>query len=82
SRLLLNLNTSAAGEARISLLESAGNPVPGFGSEKARVINGDYLAATASWTDRATDVSGLSGKPVRLRFDCRGTKLYSFQFGE
>lgn len=82
SRLYLNLNTSAAGEARVSLLDASENPIPGFGPDEARVINGDYLAAMASWIDGTTDVSALTGKPVRLRFDCRGTKLYAFRFGE
>ena len=82
AHLYLNLNTSAAGEARIAFLDADKNPVPGFGPDEARVINGDYLGAIAAWTGGATDVSALAGRPVRLRFNCRGTKLYSFRFAD
>lgn len=79
-RLLLNLNTSASGEARVAILDEAGNEVPGFGMDECRIINGDYLAATATWKDGEWNVSSLQGQTVRLRFACRGTKLYSFRF--
>ena len=50
------------------------------GLADARYINGDYLDKTAEWRDGNTDVSSLAGQPIRLRFDCRGAKLYSFCF--
>ena len=34
------------------------------------------------WADYIeTDGARLAGKPVRLRFDARGAKLFSFRFG-
>jgi hypothetical protein len=80
-RLHLNLNTSASGEARVAILDGEGNEIPGYGLATARYINGDYLEKAVEWRDGTTDVSALAGKPVRLRFVCRGTKLYSFRFG-
>jgi len=80
NRLVLNLNTSASGEARVAILDAAGEEIPRLSLADARFINGDYIEKTVEWRDGATDVSELAGKPVRLRFDCRGTKLYSFQF--
>ncbi len=80
NRLVLNLNTSASGEARAAILDELGNEVPGHGLADARIINGNYLAKTAEWKDGKTDVSALAGQPIRLRFVCRGTKLYSFRF--
>jgi len=80
NRLELNLNTSASGQAQVAILDAEGNEVSGFGTGEARIINGDYLSATVAWKDGNSDVSALAGKPVRLRFVCRGTKLYSFQF--
>lgn len=81
-RLSLNVNTSASGEARVAILQSDGNEVDGYGLADARYINGDYLEKTAEWRDGNTDVSSLAGQPIRLRFDCRGAKLYSFCFAD
>lgn len=79
-RLLLNLNTSASGQAQVAMLNESGNELPGFGLADSRIINGDYPDATAAWKDGQWNVSAWEGKPVRLRFVCRGTKLYSFRF--
>ena len=77
--LALNLNTSASGEARVAILDADGSPIEGFGADKCDITSGDYLSATVFWRGSA-DVSALAGRPVRLRFEMRGTKLYSFQF--
>lgn len=79
-RLILNLNTSASGQAQVAVLDGRGDEIPGFGLADSRIINGDYLNATATWTDGQWDLSALQGKPIRLHFECRGTKLYSFRF--
>ena len=80
NRLVLNLNTSASGEARVAILDAAGAELPGYTLAEARCINGNYLDKAVEWRDGSTDVSALAGQPVRLRFVCRGTKLYSFRF--
>ena len=80
-QLLVNLNTSASGEGRVAILdESGGNEISGFATKDCRIINGDFLEKKVEWADGADDVSRLTGKPVRLRFDLRGAKLYSFRF--
>ncbi|MBI4556952.1 MAG: hypothetical protein HY706_05155 [Candidatus Hydrogenedentes bacterium] len=80
--LMLNLNTSASGEARVAILDASGNEIEGFGLGVARFINGNHVRKTVEWRDGTTDVSHWAGKPIRLRFECRGTKLYSFRFEE
>ena len=80
NRLVLNLNTSASGEARVAILDADGNEIPGYSLADARYINGDYLEKAVQWRDGNADVSPLANKPIRLRFECRGTKLYAFQF--
>jgi hypothetical protein len=80
NRLYLNLNTSASGEGRVAILDASGRPLEGFTIDDCRFINGDYLHAPAQWSN-AADVGALAGKPVRLAFEMRGAKLYSFQFG-
>ena len=80
SRLTLNINTSASGEGRVAILDAEGDEIPGYGLADARFINGNYLEKVVEWHDGNSDVSSLAGKPVQLRFECRGTKLYSFRF--
>jgi hypothetical protein len=79
--LQLNMDTSAGGSVRVELQDATGRPVPGFGEAEANEINGNYLRATASWK-RCSNVVGLAGKPIRLRFIMRSARLYSFQFVE
>jgi len=79
--LALNVNTSASGEARVAILDADGNPIGGFAAEDCLIINGDYLTKVVIWKGGA-DVSELAGRPVRLRFEMRGAKLYAFQFSQ
>jgi len=78
---VLNINTSAAGEGRVAILDAAGCEIDGFGLADARYINGNYLDKAVAWR-KGSDVSALADQPVRLRFVMRGTRLYSFQFSE
>jgi hypothetical protein len=78
--LLLNVNTSASGEGRVALLDESGGEIPGFTKKDCRYINGDFLDKKVEWAEGNADVSRLAGKAVRLRFDLRGAKLYSFRF--
>jgi hypothetical protein len=80
-RLVLNVNTSAAGEGRVALLDAAGKPVAGFAIDDCRIVNGDYLAKTVEWSG-GSDVSRLAGQSIRLRFEMRGAKLFSIRFEE
>jgi hypothetical protein len=80
--LTLNVNTSAAGEGRVAILDAAGREIEGHGLADARHINGSHLSKVVCWREGNSDVSRLAGRPVRLRFVFRGTKLYSFQFKE
>lgn len=79
--LALNVNTSASGEARVAILGADGKPIEGFGIEDCLIINGDYLQKIVVFSG-AADVFKLAGRPVRLRFEMRGTKLYAFQFAQ
>ena len=78
-RLQLNLATGAGGVLRLEILDGNGKPVPGFTLEQADEINGNYIRVMASWR-RSSELGPLAGKPVKLRFVMRDTKLYSFQF--
>jgi hypothetical protein len=77
--LHLNVTTAAAGEARVALLDLAGSPINGFSSDDCRIINGDFLDKRVQWSG-GDDVSRLAGQPLRLRFQMRAAKLFSFRF--
>jgi len=79
NRLKLNIDTSAMGSARVEILDQSERPVPGFTMSDCDTINGNYVNREVTWKNQS-DVGGLAGKTVRLRFDMRSTKLYAFQF--
>lgn len=78
--LTLNVNTSAAGEGRVEILKEDGSQNRGYTLEDCRIINGDYLDKVVTWGEGNSDVSKFAGKEIRLKFEFRGSKLYSFQF--
>lgn len=80
NRLMLNINTSASGEARVAILDADGLEMPGFGLADARYINGNHYEKVVEWRDGNTNVSALAGRPARLCFACRSAKLYAFWF--
>lgn len=80
SRLVLNINTDAHGYTLISLLDESDRPIPGFGRDEAVMINGNHIEIDAEWLGKGNDISGLIGKNIKVRFDMRGSKLYSMQF--
>lgn len=79
SRLAINFSTSAAGSIRVEIQDADGKPVPGFTLADCHEQFGDELARIVAWKSGA-DVSGLSGKPIRLKFALKDADLYSFQF--
>jgi hypothetical protein len=81
SRLVLNFSTSAAGTIQVELQEADGTPIPGFALADCHEVFGDELERTVAWHG-GSDVSGLAGKPVRLRFVLRDADLYSLRFTE
>ena len=80
NRLSLNLSTSAAGSVRVEIQDLAGKPLPGYALEDSHELYGDSLSLAAAWKGKETDVSGLAGTPVRLRFVVRDADLFSYRF--
>ena len=66
------------GTVRVEVLDAAtGEAVPGFGKDESDAFGGDEIGYTASWKGQS-DLSGLRGKAVRLRFHLDKAKLFSF----
>jgi hypothetical protein len=80
NRLTLNIDTEGTGYAQVGFLDKKGEPIPGFGMDACIYINGDFYDTEVEWLDRGKDVSELAGKPVRIVFRMRGSKLYAMQF--
>jgi hypothetical protein len=76
----LEMNLAAsAGSVRVELQDAAGHPLPGFALADCVPVRGDHLAATVAWKN-GSGVKSLAGKPVRIRVELAGAKLFAFQF--
>jgi hypothetical protein len=86
NRLVLNIDTDAAGFAQVGFLEESGKPIEGFGLDDCVYINGDFVDAEVEWLggskESTKDVSRLAGRTVQVVFRMRGARLYSMQFVE
>jgi hypothetical protein len=81
-KLLLNVNTSAAGLVRVGLLGQEGSAIEGFTPEQCDLIHtANEINRGVSWRGNP-DLGKLAGQPVRLKFLLRDADLYAFQFQE
>ncbi len=79
NQLALNLSTSATGSLQVEIQTADRAPVPGFGLDQCSPIVGDQIEHEVSW-EAGSDVSRLTGTPVRLRFVMKDCDLYSMRF--
>ena len=70
--------TSAAGSLRVEIQDLERKPIEGFRLADSVELVGDLVAQAVAWRG-GTDLSRLSGKPVRLRFVLKDADLYSMQ---
>jgi len=80
NRLILNVDTDAAGYAQVGFLDENDKPIKGFSVDECLYINGDFINTEVEWMNNGKDISQLQGKTVKLVFRSRGTKIYSMQF--
>lgn len=81
SRLLLNVDCGAMGEAWVELQDEHGKPLPGFTRSEAVSVDRNGVAQEVWWRG-GPDVGWLTGRPVKLRISMRSAKLYAFRFAE
>lgn len=79
SRLELNVQVRDGGWLRVALLDKTGAPIKGYTAEQCRPVTGDHITAVVGWNGRS-DLSGLAGKPIKMRVELRNASLYAFQF--
>jgi hypothetical protein len=78
-QLVLNYNTSAAGEMWVEIQDKTGKPIPGYTLNDCQVLIGNDIKRVVSW-EKGSDVSKLAGKEIRLRFALIDANLYSLKF--
>jgi len=66
-----------AGDLRVEVLDERSRPIPGFERDKCVPISIDSTLQPVRWRG-AEDLSGLSGRPVRLWFHLENGRLYAF----
>jgi hypothetical protein len=77
--LVINFATSAAGSVRLEVQNIEGKPLPGFTLAEAHEQIGDEIERVVRWNSN-TELSRLSGQPIRLRFFMKDADLYSLRF--
>lgn len=75
----LELNVAARGYVRVEILDGQGQPIPGFTLSDCDSIRADTVRQTVTWNDKS-DVIGLAGKVIQVRFQMQNAKLYAIQF--
>ena len=63
----------------MEIQDEKGKPIPGFSLDQCPEIIGDEISRIVSW-EAGSDVGGLAGRPVRLRFVMKDADLYSLRF--
>ena len=81
-KLGINFSASAAGSIRVEILrDQMDTPIEGFTLDDCVEVLGDDLERVVRWSG-GTDLSRLSGIPVRLRFVLRDADLFAFRFAD
>jgi len=78
--LVLNVETSAAGDVQVEIQDANGQPIEGYALADCPPILCDSLCHVVRWRLRGGDLRPLAGRPVRVRFVLRDADLYAFQF--
>src|SRR5262249_59325774 len=78
--LRVNFRSNEGGSLRVAILDDRGKPVAGFAADDCDPFTGDAVSHTMRW-QKNSSLSGLAGKPARLRFELVRGHLWSFRFG-
>ena len=78
NRLQVNADASS-GSLAVEIPDEEGIPLPDFTREESKPLEGvDGLRLEARWKDHS-DLTGLRGRTVRLKFYLQRARLYAFQ---
>jgi hypothetical protein len=75
----LEINANALGGSLVAeALDADGKPIDGFSAVDFMPISTDSVRHVATWKGQP-DSHLLQGRPIRLRFQLKNAKLYSFE---
>jgi len=78
--LSLNLDVAArVGKVLVELQDASGVPIPGYTLEQVDPLCLGGLDCRASWGGKRS-LTALQGEPIRLHFELRAAKIYSFEW--
>ncbi|UCG46178.1 MAG: hypothetical protein JSU94_11810 [Phycisphaerales bacterium] len=78
--LAVNVDTSAAGQLQVEILDGDNKPLDGYTlADCDQIYTANEIARTVTWNGES-GLGPLAGKPIRLRFVMRDTDLYAFEF--
>ena len=75
----LFVNAKAKGFLRAGLLDAEGNQLEGYCLRDCAAFTGDKTRVPVRWRGNG-NVARLQGKPIRILFELKEAKLFSFQF--
>ena len=78
-RLLLNAK-SDYGEIRVEVLDLEDRTLPGYSLDECIPVAGDGTELQVRWKEHP-DLAGATGRTVRLRFQLKNARLYSYRGG-
>ena len=79
--LQVNYDAGAWGELRVELLDAEGKPIPNFTLADSAPLIANEVYAPVLWSDRR-DLTPLAGKQIRIRFQLKDARLFSFRFSK
>ncbi len=79
-KLVVNVNTAAAGTLKVGIIGEDGKYINGFSPRDCKTIHTcNDINKTVEW-EQDVSVAGIAQKPVKLYFELVDTDLYAFQF--
>jgi hypothetical protein len=64
NKLVLNIDTDAAGYAQVGFLDENNKPIPGFSVDDCIYINGDFIETEVEWFPNWRDFPSMAGKKI------------------
>jgi hypothetical protein len=76
-KLFVNADVKANGYLKISVLDENGTVLPALGDADCQPVSGDKTRSVISWQNQPS-LAAVKGKYIRLAFQVKNAKLYSF----
>ena len=75
---MINADTRGS-QARVTILDDQGRPLSGFDHRDSDALQTNVIHHTMTWNGKS-NVAPLEGKAIKLKFQFRQARLFSFGF--